>query len=398
VSGRTPSSSDLSGTEVRAQLQLSKPARLRTIYRLRSGLPPTEHLADLTIGADTLMACTKRLLEASPRSARWLQVVGDYGEGKSHSLTLLRELARQQNYATCYLTCDGSSSALNHPQRFLSVLLATLAVPGQSVHGYEDFLCEILRDRTSTEALHDVVNRRVSGAHFAAADLRWHLARLVRAYRLNEGAGEEALTAHTRSIVLHLSGQSIRHRPGAPQMRRFAYELLQVVVDYAVVLGRKGVFVLVDEVESIYTKLPNARSRHGAHRVLSALCEAPVFGHCRVVLAVTPDAHRWLRADTPSMHRSASDLDCEPVREWANRLTADTLTTVVCHRLDQPSRVHLLTQIREFYLRTYPQVRERLREDRWIRFVKDLVPRALPVRLLMRQTIDFLDGQRYALK
>src|SRR5205823_7848388 len=199
-----------------------------------------------------------------------------------------------------------------------------------------------------------------------------------------------------RTIVLHLSGQSIRHRPGAPLMRHFAYELLQTAIDLIVALGHRGLFLLIDEVESIYTKLPNVRSRRGAHRVLSALCESRPLQRCKVVLAITPDARRAFQTDIPLMLEANTDLQCEPVRQWATRLSTDALITAACSPLDRPARARLLKQVRALYVRTYPHAQKRLREHEWQGFVRDVLSRTLPVRLLVRQTVDFLDGQRYS--
>lgn len=375
----------------RPDIQTRNVSPLRTIYRLRSGLPPAEHLQDLTTGAEALLARSRSLFDTGNDTVRWMQVTGDYGQGKSHTLTLLKELAQQQNYATCYLSCDGSASALNHPQRFLPVLVSTLTVPGHTNNGYQDLLFELLGNRESAEALNKIVHRRVSGSHTLAAALRWHLAQLLQAHRTIS----DDRARHTQAVVLTLSGQSIRHRSGAPPMRRFAYELLQVTVDVVTSLGGNGLVLLVDELESIYTKLPNSRSRHGAYRVLAALCESPVFTHCRIVLAVTSDASRWLAASAPTMQPQPGDLDSEPVRRWADRIEAD-LPAVACPRLDRRGRAHLLHRIREFYLNSYPRVRERWNDEAWKRFADDLLARAVPVRLIMRETIDFLDSLRYA--
>ena len=130
--------------ETQEQEHAINASRLRTLYRLRSGLPPAEHLDQLTTGHSGLLTFAARLLDGKTETLRWMQVTGDYGEGKSHSLSLLRDLAHRRNYATCYLSCDGASFALNHPQRFLPGLLSTLEVPGIPIYGYEDLLYDVL--------------------------------------------------------------------------------------------------------------------------------------------------------------------------------------------------------------------------------------------------------------
>ncbi len=366
--------------------------------RLRSGLPPFEHLEYFTSGAAGLIDCTDRLLRGNGTDARWMQVIGDYGAGKSHSLSLVREIAQRRHYATCHLSGDGTSSALNHPQRFISALLATLEIPGSPIYGYEDFLYDVFRDPARAEALSQIVHLKLYGTHSVAAQLRGHLAQLLHLLKSRdlEDSSQSGPTAfHTWSAIRHLSGQSIRHRSGTPIMRQFAYELLEIAAELVVTFGSEGLVLLIDEVESVYTKLPNVRSRHGAHRVLAALCESTSLKRCRIVLAITPDACCRFHTDIPLILELTSDLSCEPVERWAERLTADLGITVACNRLDYRARKDLLVRIREFYLSTYPQTRERLRQDFWERFVAELLPRTVPLRVLVRWSVDFLDLQRY---
>ena len=47
----------------------------RTIHRLRSGLPPTEHLEELTVAPDRAMAALRRFL-STDREHRWVVVAG----------------------------------------------------------------------------------------------------------------------------------------------------------------------------------------------------------------------------------------------------------------------------------------------------------------------------------
>src|SRR5437660_1712006 len=77
---------------------------------------------DLTSGRENLMSAVERFI-ASDAADRCLLVTGNYGDGKSHSLTLIADMARSAGLATCHLSADGTIAALNHPQRFLPQLL-----------------------------------------------------------------------------------------------------------------------------------------------------------------------------------------------------------------------------------------------------------------------------------
>ena len=115
--------------------------QLRTIMRLRSGLPPIDDLEHLTLGYDSAMNEINRLFQ---EKWRWIMTLGNYGGGKTHFLQVLRCISHAKGFATCFLSSDSRMSALNHPQRFLPTLLQTLELPakisGNSIHGYENLI------------------------------------------------------------------------------------------------------------------------------------------------------------------------------------------------------------------------------------------------------------------
>jgi hypothetical protein len=314
-------------------------------------------------------------------------VKGDYGEGKSHSLALLRERAHRAGFATCQLTADASSSALNHPQRFLPLLLATLELPGASINGFEQLLYRMLMDDDRVQAVADIVERHLQSNRNLDVYSRAALSTLV-GYRGSPSDRIDERLMWIRVATVFLSGDYIRHRSATPDNRVASYTLLRIAAELACAMGACGLVVLVDELESVYTKLPTARSREGAYRVLSALCASPDLSRLRVALAITPDAWRYFRADIDTFG-TIGGLHCEPVATWGSGLLT-TSSTIRLQPLEAKDRRELVRRVSAMYSRMYvPLVRP------VEKVIDQIVGREVPVRILVRQAVDHLDIERY---
>jgi hypothetical protein len=363
---------------------------LRAIHRLRSGLPPSESVIELTVGAEKVLPTIEGWLDGTARSRRTLFVQGNYGEGKSHSLALLRERAHQAGFATCQLTADASSSALNHPQRFLPLLLATLELPSASITSFEQLLYRLLMDDEMVHTVAAVVDHYLQSNRTLDAHCRSALATLV-GYR---GSGPDRLDERLlwiRVATIFLSGDFIRHRSATPDNRTASYKLLTIASELMCASGARGLVILVDEVESVYTKLPTVRSREGAYRVLSALCASPDLSSLRVALAITPDAWRHFRRDIDTFG-SIDALPCEPVASWGRALST-TSSSISLQPLEAKDRRELVRRVSALYSRMYvPPVRP---VDR---VVDQMISREVPVRILVRQAVDHLDIERYRVR
>jgi hypothetical protein len=375
-----------------AQVDIDRGLLLRAVHRLRCGLPPSERVRDITVGDGELVATIESWLNGAG-GPRWLRVSGNYGEGKSHTLSLLREIAHDRGYATCTLTADGSSSALNHPQRFLPVMLGTLEVPGTAFCGYEHLLYGTFIDAARASAARAVVRAHLTAGRTVDVETLLAIAGIISVASRPEGVGTDEHGRLIRTVTLHLSGESARHRPGTSASRALTYALLGVAMELVALAGASGLVLLVDEVESIYTKLPNARSRRGAYRVLSALCEAAELAGLRVALAITPDAERQMHADLSDLPADDGALTCEPI----DMLAQSALSGVVqieCRPLSEDEREDLVYRVRRLLEAAYGPV-PGVSPSAWTDFVEEVAGLEIPVRLLVRHVVDFIDAHRY---
>jgi hypothetical protein len=367
---------------------------LRALYRLRAGVPPFDRIEELSVGHDSALRQLRSFVESPVGVARTLLVTGDYGEGKSHWLGALRQLALKTGLAVCYMSADGWANALNHPQRFLPLLFSTLEVPGHGTAGYRDFLYTQLLDIGSARRIASLLERRFDGRVSAERTCREDLDRLLRAM-----ADPDAIdVAGLRTMVTgYLTGESSRHRSATPEIRLATYSLIQVCADLARAAGAKGLLLLVDETESIFTKLPTVLSRYGAFRVLAALSHGGRLTHCKVAMGLTPDAVRWTNNSASDLASDPRALADEPVRRFTDDFTRAQIPEVQCGRLSFRHRHALLDRIKAIHERAMCWSLSAEQTDRWARFTERAAEKNVPLRVLVRSGIDFLDTQHCGL-
>jgi hypothetical protein len=371
-----------------------KSVLLRTVSRLRSGLPPCENLQVLTAGDERILPVLREIL--APRfgnSHSWGIVRGDYGAGKSHALALFHEMARFDGYGVCHISSDGLNNALNHPQRFLPGLFSTLEIPLRKSYGYTDILHDVLSDLHLTTRLKELTTAYLVGWSSMAVESRGFVQRVATLLATGKSHSDEWREC-VRIATMHLTGETLRHLPASPANRQNAYLLLGLARDLVVELGMKGLAITIDEVESIYTKLPTIRSRQGAVRVLAALCSFP---HGRVLLALTPDAYSELVVDPKlSLYDSPQVLPSENISSWLSSLNSDSAPVLDCKALDSQDRGCLLGKIADIYPQVYgSEVFTQEFKERWAAYVNKSQGSPVATRILVRQAIDIMDSFRY---
>lgn len=109
----------------------------RAIEALRFGLVPSQGLRDLTLGYDELRDWTIGILphsrEENKRSTV-AEVIGPFGTGKSHTMEVIREVARSEGYLTASVEVDGQTVSLSNPDQLLHSIWSKLRSPTPSSH------------------------------------------------------------------------------------------------------------------------------------------------------------------------------------------------------------------------------------------------------------------------
>jgi hypothetical protein len=367
---------------------LDRGALLRAIMRLRSGLPPDDLIRHETVGFERL-GVPLIDLTSTGSPTRWAWVLGNYGEGKTHVLALARELALAEGMAVCHMTADSASAALNYPQRFLPLLLSSLEVPDQPRRGLHELLDSMLRDTTSLRTIIGVVDGQLRRSRALDLETRRYLARLSVLADAGETSHQDFELA-LQLVVSNLCGHSISYKTG-PGARELVYTLLRIAKTIVESLGATGPLILLDEVESLYTKLPNPQARMSARRVLSALCEGEGLKGIKALMSITPDAFRALRGDIPDMATDQSPLDEEQVATWASKI--DEVPVVECRPLKASDRNDLLLKVRALYEQTYPPSPP---STGWKSILNTATTLDAPLRIIVRRAVDALDHERFS--
>jgi hypothetical protein len=361
---------------------------LRAIERLRAGLPPATAALRLSVGTERLASTLGGFLDTPGN--RGMFVIGDYGTGKSHSLTLLRDFSHERGYASCWLTADGFECALNHPQRFISYLLATLETPAGDA-GYSAFIGRMLATPELRHRLVAKVSNVLDGGSHLELAVQGLLRELMVSTR-HSGAAE-IVQIQADALARLVSGELLTGLSGLENYRRVAYRLIRLAADLVVLDGNHGVLLILDEVESVFTKLGNVRSRFGAYRVLSALCHGLEGAQVKVAMAITPDAEYRLKAELGYDSDYLVAPPFEPVRTFRAALLDEAIPSLRCRALSAPQLDELLWRIRSLYSEAYPEGPHGSNRD-WQRTVRAILQWKPPVRIAVRDGIDALDRSR----
>jgi len=365
------------------------PVRLRTLMRLRAGLPPVEGLDQLSVGYDAAMRTIRTLLAQES----WILALGDYGSGKTHFLQVLRQAAHEAGFATCFFCSDSQMNALNHPQRFMTSLLHTLEIPGMPVQGYEHFLSLLVTTDDGCDQLAAAVETHAIGSRMPFGDARWHLEALREGRRQEAPPARQSFDHRVRKLVDDLSGRTIAARSAVPINREIAYRLLLIARDIVMSRGCSGIVLLIDEAESIFTKLPTIRSRIGAARVLSALCLSSTLEHFKTAIAMTPDGYRNLFDEIGDYPTRDCIHGREPLAAFRKDVLDQSHLLFDCQCSGFRELSSILDRIRTLYKRTYAPCLDS--DGEWRRFTHKITSTGLPMRLLVRQAVDWLDATRF---
>jgi hypothetical protein len=369
---------------------------LRTLQRLRSGLPPTEGLEHLSVGYGQVLATIEHRLNGHEGSGRWIMARGNYGAGKTHFLQTVRDLAHARGFATCYLCADSGMSALNHPQRFMASLLGSLEIPGRASLGYSPLILQMAATPEGRKVLLEQCRKWSIGGRMPFSRAMGWLWTLESIDAAKNGADVCYAPQVAGLLADDLSGLSIAHRAATPDARQLAYHLLLMARDLLRHSGYRGLVILLDEVESIYTKLPGYPSRRGAVKVLAAFCESGLFKGVMTAVAITPDAHRMLVYEMAGTNFDDCLGPFEPVDSLLRRCADGSPHLMNCHVIRGAEVAALLEKVRGLYLAAYPGWSQNSSQEKnWARFVGRARPPELPNRLLVRHAVDLLDAQRY---
>lgn len=124
-------SNNLREREIRSALDDKSRVIRRTVESLRFGLVPEYNIEELTLGfeelSDWVIGSLTKCAYGIPSG---FEVSGPYGTGKSHTLSLIRYLAKRNGFLTAKVEVDGQNVSLSNPSFFLNSIWSSLSESG----------------------------------------------------------------------------------------------------------------------------------------------------------------------------------------------------------------------------------------------------------------------------
>jgi len=228
------------------------------IRSLRTGIVPTTAVQVLSVGYSRLRADVSagldRFLGGMHQEPMFIE--GEWGTGKSHTLTYCQSLAASVGLPTAFVSLNARTVPLNHPQRIYSEIAASLRIG--SVVGIRPLLHSIMTDAAL---------RMKMGVHASSARagvLGWPLLMLADYYERND-----ILNPRLEFAWSYLLGEDLGWADYSYK-REQALDRVESLGECLRAANGAGFMALFDEVETI-DQLWNYRSRMVAYAVISRL-------------------------------------------------------------------------------------------------------------------------------
>jgi BREX system ATP-binding protein BrxC/D len=249
----------------------------RALRSLRVGVVPSSHVLQLCVGVSPLIEVLDRqIAKASHLKSAPFVINGEWGTGKSNLLSYIREYALKRNMAVAYLTLNGRSTPINHPERYYHRIASDLRLPGSKGRGIASMIKAVEASDSLKKSAMQWVNLNL---------LNSELAQSVSLYFI-DGA---------QWALQIISGMDL-YRAGYEYKKQKAMRRLNDLGGFLAALGYNGLMVQFDELEMI-NQLWNIASRRSAYKHLHDLLH---LKHILPVFAATDRLNEVLKRDINS--------------------------------------------------------------------------------------------------
>lgn len=273
--------------EVRPIQQLTKKEALRIIQALRSGTPAAEGTAYYSVGREELLDRVARdlaIVSDGHSLVRFLNA--DIGQGKTHSLHLLREFAYSRDFAVSLVTLSQNSCPLSDFMTVYSAIMWELRTADQrrkpALSNVFDRWIENIRVLDKARIRHIVEhelpqNLRDIMAAYAAASNLFRPNETKRLLILKYLGGETVGTRDLRQmgISFRLNSANALHILGE----------MAATIRY---IGFKGICILFDEAEAIHSFARSAQRDKAYAHLRQIINQSRQFPRCYFIYATTP--------------------------------------------------------------------------------------------------------------
>jgi hypothetical protein len=100
--------------------------RVSALEALRFGMAPEGDILRLTEGMEDFQGWARTHLEMCEDAPGGFEIAGRLGQGKSHGLALIRNMAKEQGFLTADIVLDGQDISFTNPAKFMNQLWQSL--------------------------------------------------------------------------------------------------------------------------------------------------------------------------------------------------------------------------------------------------------------------------------
>jgi len=326
------------------------------INALRFGLVPHRYIGELTLGYKDL---EKWIFSTFPsnesmRPQGFHQVIGGFGEGKSHVMSLIRHLGYKEGYLICRVEVDGKKVTFADPTSIIYSLMSTLKGKdlSASMPALNIFIEAIKRGHNSSSFGDNKLNRFIE--IFDLIKLMYNNNRLdsvdhiindilICSDDITATEAEKEIREET-SDINHLNfyktygviTRSVKQRPS-----NFIEYLVGLSLT-ATFAGYKGLIVTCDEYEVEASSLSQRILREKSHSVLRLIKDyfngetdypdAPLIIY--VASVPTVDSYSEIGIEAIVNETKGKSIDLQPYRGW---------------NPDDPEQLALVEKIHDLY-------------------------------------------------
>jgi hypothetical protein len=318
----------------------------RIVEALRYGIPPPEHIRDLTVGRTSEFARLEVSLRRPGGTGRPYLLQANYGAGKTHLLRVLRELALEGGHAVSLVTLDAQGGLpFNKMDAVFGAVCRTMRVPGADRAGVEGLLDHyagnapeaLLRrfpwDWNSPRARWEppAMDRLRSPAMFVALRawtrcgtqrVRSRVGEWLSApagFKGGKGLLYQELIFRLRPALRDFRSQAEAYRDGSVGLERQIWEALADLDTIARSAGLRGLVLLFDEFEDVIQNLRHWHREQTAFQNLRGIADHfPGSSYFAVTPEFVSRSRRQLRdryadASLPEWFDGLARLRFEPI-------------------------------------------------------------------------------------
>lgn len=317
------------GEVTESRRSVSAVRRRTAIDALRRGAVPDSGLDLLATGLERFEPALDAELDAVASGGSVFKAVrGEYGSGKTFFTRWLGERARQRNFAACEIQVSETETPLHRLEtvyRRLTERLTTSSFPPSALRPVIDAWFYALEEDAlaagaDEDALAEEVNRLLAARLTEVSRHAPSFAAALRGYRNALGQGDEATAA---AVLAWLGGQphvaaSARRSAGVRgDLDHFgAFGFLQGLLTVLRDSGHRGLFIVLDEVETLQRIRSDARDKAlNALRQLIDEVHSGRFPGLYLVITGTPafyDGPQGVQRLAPLAQRLATDFTTDP--------------------------------------------------------------------------------------